>query len=200
MPKPSKKISNPQANPIVASLIIGGMNVSSFADFTARKAQDAEFNQAAPYIVQSPRRVNSKPLGDGSRGKAGSGKRAQIKSAMLASMMDFNASDLAAEFNSTLSSVRSIKSDLLATMSACRDDLSADWQAIISKPRDNWLACFNRFLADFPGAALDDANEHLKASGFSHVANGADYSASRESLKLMDQHHCFDAQLKLLIA
>jgi hypothetical protein len=199
MPK-LKKISNPQAKPIVASLMIGGATVASFADFAARKAQDAEFDAPAPYIVQSPRRVNSSPLGDGARGKAGSGKRAMIKSAMLSAMLDFNAATVAAEFNSTLSSVRSIKSDLLATLSACHDDLSADWQAIISKPRDNWLACFNRFLADNPGAWIDDANDWLADQGFLHVANGADFSASRESLKLMHDHGCFDAQLKLLIA
>lgn len=237
---PSKKIEKPSLA-IVAGTdhlmpgtsgaierLIGYASVESMIDAKADAAAlEREFNSPAPYILKSRKRAQRASNGDGGhRGSYGSGKRADVKRTMLADLIDsglprdaaaMSAWDarIADKHQSSLSSVRSIRSDFFASLSAWRDDLLPSLAACVRSAKPgSWIADFNAMVRDDPTIAALPAQsivshyaEKLSAlghSGFclSKESIGASAKACLESLNICEAEGAFaahdPAQLKLI--
>lgn len=155
----------------------------------------AEFEMPAPWQQKSSRArgaSNSAP-----RGKRGSGKRAAIKAAMLDAPADYFSGtawdqSLASEHDSSLSSVRSIKADLLCCAGSIKPYLAPSFAAIVREAKPgSGLAALNRALWADRAITTDAMVAHLRGLGFSGFTIdrpnvGASISASLESFDLLE--------------
>lgn len=158
-------------------------------------------SQAATIIAFPPRKKISAPKGD-KRGKAGSGKRANVKRALLSANMAGDAATIdkiVASCGSSLASVKSIRSDMLAAMRAWRDHLSPSFSAIVGgEPAKGSLACLNSCLIRGIEGKAEIVAE-MADCGFSGFALsdgfiGPSISASLESMMILREFSAFSDQ------
>lgn len=160
-------------------------------------------SQAATIIAFPPRKKISAPKSD-KRGKAGSGKRANVKRALLAANMAGDAATIdkiVASCNSSLASVKSIRSDMLAAMRAWRDHLSPSFASIVAgSPASGSLACLNSVIwTSGSHNCKDDIRTALQECGFSGFALsdgfiGPSIAASLETMDILQAAGAFADQ------